>query len=224
MRRFAITRRHALVAAALLAAGPALGQTTLERGQGGRLHPRRLRQRGALRLRHAGRQAHRRGARGGQGGARQDGHRAGRRRAHRVRLADPGPARPAASTSSPRACSSTPQRCEQIAFSEPTYGIGQAMLVPEGNPKGIADYRASPTTPTSSSRSWPAPSRPATPGCRRRPGPAGDAARPVEPGRRRPGRPRRRRGADRALDRRHGPQGRGRRDRPSRSARSPASR
>jgi polar amino acid transport system substrate-binding protein len=33
-----------------------------------------------------------------------------------------------------------PKRCEQIQFSEPTYGIGQAMLVPEGNPKGIVDY------------------------------------------------------------------------------------
>ena len=33
-----------------------------------------------------------------------------------------------------------PARCEQIQFSEPTYGIGQAFLVAEGNPKGIADY------------------------------------------------------------------------------------
>ena len=33
-----------------------------------------------------------------------------------------------------------PKRCEQIAFSEPSYGIGQAMLVPKGNPKGIKDY------------------------------------------------------------------------------------
>jgi polar amino acid transport system substrate-binding protein len=33
-----------------------------------------------------------------------------------------------------------PARCAEIAFSEPSYGIGQAMLVPEGNPKGIADY------------------------------------------------------------------------------------
>ena len=33
-----------------------------------------------------------------------------------------------------------PKRCEQIQFSEPTYGIGQAFLVPEGNPKGIKDY------------------------------------------------------------------------------------
>ena len=33
-----------------------------------------------------------------------------------------------------------PTRCEEIAFSEPSYGIGQAMLVPAGNPKGIKDY------------------------------------------------------------------------------------
>jgi polar amino acid transport system substrate-binding protein len=34
----------------------------------------------------------------------------------------------------------TPKRCEQIAFSEPTYGIGQAFLVKEGNPKGLQTY------------------------------------------------------------------------------------
>jgi polar amino acid transport system substrate-binding protein len=34
----------------------------------------------------------------------------------------------------------TPPRCEQVAFSEPTYGIGQAFLVKEGNPKGLNDY------------------------------------------------------------------------------------
>jgi polar amino acid transport system substrate-binding protein len=33
-----------------------------------------------------------------------------------------------------------PKRCTEIAFSEPSYGIGQAMLVPAGNPKGIKDY------------------------------------------------------------------------------------
>ncbi len=33
-----------------------------------------------------------------------------------------------------------PQRCEQIQFSEPTYGIGQAFLVAEGNPKNLTDY------------------------------------------------------------------------------------
>jgi polar amino acid transport system substrate-binding protein len=34
----------------------------------------------------------------------------------------------------------TPQRCEQITFSEPTYGIGQAFLIQEGNPKNINNY------------------------------------------------------------------------------------
>lgn len=33
-----------------------------------------------------------------------------------------------------------PKRCAEIAFSEPSYGIGQAMLVPTGNPKGVKDY------------------------------------------------------------------------------------
>ena len=33
-----------------------------------------------------------------------------------------------------------PKRCEQVQFSEPTYGIGQAFLVKAGNPKGIVDY------------------------------------------------------------------------------------
>lgn len=33
-----------------------------------------------------------------------------------------------------------PKRCAEISFSEPSYGIGQAMLVPAGNPKNIADY------------------------------------------------------------------------------------
>lgn len=33
-----------------------------------------------------------------------------------------------------------PQRCGQVLFSEPTYGIGQAFLVKEGNPKGISTY------------------------------------------------------------------------------------
>ena len=34
----------------------------------------------------------------------------------------------------------TPERCQQITFSEPTYGIGQAFLIKEGNPKDIHDY------------------------------------------------------------------------------------
>lgn len=33
-----------------------------------------------------------------------------------------------------------PKRCRQILFSEPTYGIGQAFLVKEGNPKNVNDY------------------------------------------------------------------------------------
>jgi polar amino acid transport system substrate-binding protein len=33
-----------------------------------------------------------------------------------------------------------PKRCEQITFSEPTYGIGQAFLIAEGNPRGINNY------------------------------------------------------------------------------------
>src|SRR3546814_19943572 len=34
----------------------------------------------------------------------------------------------------------TPARCNEVASSEPSYGIGQAFLVKEGNPDGIADY------------------------------------------------------------------------------------
>jgi polar amino acid transport system substrate-binding protein len=34
----------------------------------------------------------------------------------------------------------TPERCQQITFSEPTYGIGQAFLIKEGNPKNINNY------------------------------------------------------------------------------------
>ena len=34
----------------------------------------------------------------------------------------------------------TPERCQQITFSDPTYGIGQAFLIQEGNPKSINDY------------------------------------------------------------------------------------
>ncbi len=33
-----------------------------------------------------------------------------------------------------------PNRCEQINFSNPTYGIGQAFLVKAGNPKGLHSY------------------------------------------------------------------------------------
>jgi polar amino acid transport system substrate-binding protein len=34
----------------------------------------------------------------------------------------------------------TPARCQEVAFSEPSYGIGQAFLVKEGNPMSIEDY------------------------------------------------------------------------------------
>ncbi|HXH04238.1 MAG TPA: ectoine/hydroxyectoine ABC transporter substrate-binding protein EhuB [Candidatus Competibacteraceae bacterium] len=33
-----------------------------------------------------------------------------------------------------------PRRCKEILFSEPSYGIGQAFLVKQGNPKGLKDY------------------------------------------------------------------------------------
>jgi len=34
----------------------------------------------------------------------------------------------------------TPERCKQVDFSEPTYGIGQAFLVADGNPEGLQTY------------------------------------------------------------------------------------
>jgi len=34
----------------------------------------------------------------------------------------------------------TPQRCRQVAFSEPTYTLGQSFLVPKGNPKNLHSY------------------------------------------------------------------------------------
>ncbi|MER9867100.1 ectoine/hydroxyectoine ABC transporter substrate-binding protein EhuB [Mesorhizobium sp. M0136] len=34
----------------------------------------------------------------------------------------------------------TPKRCAEINYSEPSYGIGEAMLVAKGNPKGIKDF------------------------------------------------------------------------------------
>jgi len=34
----------------------------------------------------------------------------------------------------------TPERCQQVAFSEPTYGIGQAFLVQDGNLKNLQTY------------------------------------------------------------------------------------
>lgn len=34
----------------------------------------------------------------------------------------------------------TPERCQQVAFSDPTYGVGQAFLVKKGNPKNLHSY------------------------------------------------------------------------------------
>ncbi|WP_372656735.1 ectoine/hydroxyectoine ABC transporter substrate-binding protein EhuB [Hydrogenophaga sp.] len=34
----------------------------------------------------------------------------------------------------------TPKRCKQIAFANPTYGIGEALIVKKGNPDGINNY------------------------------------------------------------------------------------
>ena len=34
----------------------------------------------------------------------------------------------------------TPKRCKQIAFANPTYGIGEALIVKKGNPYGVNTY------------------------------------------------------------------------------------
>lgn len=34
----------------------------------------------------------------------------------------------------------TPERCKQVAFSDPTYGVGEAFLVKQGNPKNLHSY------------------------------------------------------------------------------------
>jgi len=34
----------------------------------------------------------------------------------------------------------TPKRCEQIIFANPTYGIGEALIVKKGNPDGVSNY------------------------------------------------------------------------------------
>lgn len=36
----------------------------------------------------------------------------------------------------------TPERCARVAFSEPTYQVGEAFAVHSGNPKGIEDYHS----------------------------------------------------------------------------------
>ena len=35
----------------------------------------------------------------------------------------------------------TPERCQQVAFSNPTYVVGEAFLVRTGNPKNLNNYR-----------------------------------------------------------------------------------
>ena len=34
----------------------------------------------------------------------------------------------------------TPKRCEQVLFAEPTYGVGEALIVKTGNPDGVSNY------------------------------------------------------------------------------------
>lgn len=36
----------------------------------------------------------------------------------------------------------TPKRCKEVAFSEPTFGIQQALVVKNGNPAGLAEYES----------------------------------------------------------------------------------
>ncbi|MDA7965051.1 transporter substrate-binding domain-containing protein [Ruegeria sp.] len=36
----------------------------------------------------------------------------------------------------------TPKRCAEVQFSEPTFGIQQAMLVLEGNPEGVSNFES----------------------------------------------------------------------------------
>lgn len=36
----------------------------------------------------------------------------------------------------------TPARCEEVAFTDPTYVVGEAFLVESGNPEGIDDYHS----------------------------------------------------------------------------------
>lgn len=36
----------------------------------------------------------------------------------------------------------TPSRCERVAFTDPTYVVGEAFAVKAGNPKGLTDYEA----------------------------------------------------------------------------------
>ena len=139
MRRFAITRRHVLAAAALLAASPALAQTTLEEAK----------EAGYIRVGFANEAPF--------GFATPDGKLTGEApevaKAVLARmgieevdgvLTEFGSLIPGLKAGRFDIIAAgmfvNPARCQEIAFSEPSYGIGQAMLVPEGNPKGIADY------------------------------------------------------------------------------------
>lgn len=36
----------------------------------------------------------------------------------------------------------TPKRCKEVAFSEPTFGIQQALVVKSGNPSGLSEYES----------------------------------------------------------------------------------
>jgi polar amino acid transport system substrate-binding protein len=42
----------------------------------------------------------------------------------------------------------TPARCQQILFSEPSYGMGEALLVKKGNPEGLKDFASLGTKPS----------------------------------------------------------------------------
>ena len=125
---------------ALSAASPASAETTLEKARKARLHPHRLRQRGAVRLRHARGQADGRGARG-------------RARPSSARWASPRStacspssarssraSRPGASTSSPPACSSTRSAARRSPSPSRPTASGRPCWCKTGNPKGIKDY------------------------------------------------------------------------------------
>ncbi len=44
----------------------------------------------------------------------------------------------------------TPPRCRRVAFSNPTYVVGEAFLVRKGNPKDITDYGSISANPDAS--------------------------------------------------------------------------
>ena len=57
----------------------------------------------------------------------------------------------------------TPERCRQAAFSNPTYGVSQALLVKQGNPRTCTATRMRPGTPTPGWAWWWARSNRTTP-------------------------------------------------------------